>query len=433
MRNYQQHHVHVQTNRRRVVRRRDFLRTVGSTALASGAVSWIDAISLSADQLRARGKACILLWMAGGPSQFETFSPKPGHANGGETKAIATAVPGIHIAENLPHVAKVTDKLAIIRSVTSKEGSHPRASFLMHHGYLPMGGVKFPTLGSNVIHQIGNRQSELPGFVRVGARARNAGDGGFLGVEFDPLVLSNPQRPPENTQPTTSRARYNRRINLLQKIETDFGAVEGANIVADHRKLVERSADMILSSQMSAFAIEEESTQIREAYGETQFGAGCLLARRLIESGVTFVEVVSGGWDTHQDNFERHRDLTGQIDRPMARLISELKERGLLDNTLVIWMGEFGRTPRVNARGGRDHYPKAFNVALAGGGIRGGQVIGATNASGTQVSDQPVEVNDLFRSVYHALAIDPDEENMSLVGRPIKLVDGGTVVQELFG
>jgi uncharacterized protein (DUF1501 family) len=158
-----------------------------------------------------------------------------------------------------------------------------------------------------------------------------------------------------------------------------------------------------------------------------------LLARRLIESGVTFVEVVSGGWDTHQDNFERHRDLTGQIDRPMARLISELKERGLLDNTLVIWMGEFGRTPRVNARGGRDHYPKAFNVALAGGGIRGGQVIGATNASGTQVSDQPVEVNDLFRSVYHALAIDPDEENMSLVGRPIKLVDGGTVVQELFG
>ena len=431
--NYQQHHVHVQTNRRRVVRRRDFLRTVGSTALASGAVSWIDAISLSADQLRARGKACILLWMAGGPSQFETFSPKPGHANGGETKAIATAVPGIHIAENLPHVAKVTDELAIIRSVTSKEGSHPRASFLMHHGYLPMGGVKFPTLGSNVVHQIGNRQSELPGFVRVGARARNAGNGGFLGVEFDPLVLSNPQRPPENTQPTTSRARYNRRVNLLQKIETDFGAVEGANIVADHRKLIERSADMILSSQMSAFAIEEESTQIREAYGETQFGAGCLLARRLIESGVTFVEVVSGGWDTHQDNFDRHRDLTGQIDRPMAHLISELKERGLLDNTLVIWMGEFGRTPRINPRGGRDHYPKAFNVALAGGGIRGGQVIGATNASGTQVSDQPVEVNDLFRSVYHSLAIDPDEENMSLVGRPIKLVDGGTVVQELFG
>ena len=433
MRNYQQHHVHVQTNRRQVVRRRDFLRTVGSTALASGAVSWIDAISLSADQLRARGKACILLWMAGGPSQFETFSPKPGHANGGETKAIATAVPGIHIAENLPHVAKVTDELAIIRSVTSKEGSHPRASFLMHHGYLPMGGVKFPTLGSNVVHQIGNRHSELPGFVRVGARARNAGDGGFLGVEFDPLVLSNPQQPPENTQPTTSRSRYNRRINLLQKIETDFGAVEGANIVADHRKLIERSADMILSSQMSAFAIEEEPTQIRAAYGETQFGAGCLLARRLIESGVTFVEVVSGGWDTHQDNFERHRDLTGQIDQPMARLISELKERGLLDNTLVIWMGEFGRTPRVNARGGRDHYPKAFNVALAGGGIRGGQVIGATNASGTQVSDQPVEVNDLFRSVYHSLAIDPDEENMSLVGRPIKLVDGGTVVQELFG
>ena len=174
MRNYHQHHVHVRTNRRRVVKRRDFLRTVGTTAVAPGAISWLDAISLSADQLRARGKACILLWMAGGPSQFETFSPKPENTNGGETKAIATSVAGIHIAENLPHVAKVTNELAIIRSATSKEGSHPRASFLMHHGYLPMGGVKFPTLGSNVTHQIGNRQSELPGFVRVGARARNA-------------------------------------------------------------------------------------------------------------------------------------------------------------------------------------------------------------------------------------------------------------------
>ena len=433
MRNYHQHHVHVRTNRRRVVKRRDFLRTMGTTAVAPGAISWLDAISLSADQLRARGKACILLWMAGGPSQFETFSPKPENTKGGETKAIATSVAGIHIAENLPHVAKVINELAIIRSATSKEGSHPRASFLMHHGYLPMGGVKFPTLGSNVTHQIGNRQSELPGFVRVGARARNAGDGGFLGVEFDPLVLSSPQRPPENTQPRTSRTRYNRRINFLQNLETDFGALEGTDIVADHRKLIERSANMILSSQMSAFAVEEEPTQIREAYGDTQFGTGCLLARRLIESGVTFVEVVSGGWDTHQDNFARHRDLTGQIDQPMARLISELKERGLLDSTLVVWMGEFGRTPRINPRGGRDHYPKAFNVALAGGGIRGGQVIGATDASGTQVSDRPVEGSDLFHSIYHALAIDPNEENMSLVGRPIKLVDGGTVVQELFG
>lgn len=178
-------------------------------------MSWTDAISLAADDLRKRHKACILLWMAGGPSQFETFSPKPDHENGGETKAISTSVPGIQIAENLPRVADVMDEIAIIRSMTSKEGSHPRASFFMHHGYLPMGGVKFPTLGSNVAHQIGDVASELPSFVRTDGRGQNVGNAGFLGVDFDLLVLQNATRPPQNSKPATSRERYVRRLGLL--------------------------------------------------------------------------------------------------------------------------------------------------------------------------------------------------------------------------
>jgi uncharacterized protein (DUF1501 family) len=184
---------------------------------------------------------------------------------------------------------------------------------------------------------------------------------------------------------------------------------------------------------MEAFDLEKESTKVRDAYGRSRVGAGCLLARRLVEAGVTFVEVNVGGWDTHDDNFNRTKELTGSIDLPVAQLISDLRQRGMLERTLVIWMGEFGRTPRINARGGRDHYPRAFNVVLAGGGIRGGQVVGATDAGGQEVTERAVTVNDLFRTVYAALGIDADQENMSRIGRPIKLVDGGSVIGELLG
>ena len=428
-----QHHTSLAVQKGHVVGRRDFLRHIAATGLAAGACNWTDAISASADELRSRGKACILLWMSGGPSQFETFSPKPGHAHGGETKSIQTNVPGIHIAEHLPHCAKIMDELAIIRSMTSKEGNHQRATYLLHHGYLPMGGVKFPTLGSNVAHQIGEAANQLPSYVRIGGRLPNSGSGGFLGVDYDPLVLKSAENLPQNTKPKTAVSRYQRRLGLLDSLQTSFAQGAGAQVVADHRKLTTRAADMILSPSMNAFDIEQEPTTLRQAYGSGDFATGCHMARRLVEHGVTFVEVVSKGWDTHQDTFARTAELTGQIDQPMAMLIQDLKARGMLENTLVVWMGEFGRTPRINARAGRDHYPKAFNAVLAGGGVHGGQVLGKTNAAGTEVTDRPVTVNDLFRTIYHTLAIDPDTENISQIGRPIKLVDGGQVVEELFG
>ncbi len=427
-----QHHIRVSANQHGITSRRDFLRAVGIAGAAVGATSWTDALSLAADDLRKRQKACILLWMEGGPSQMETFSPKPDHKNGGATKAIATNVSGIHIAENLPKVAQVMDEIALIRSMTSKEGSHPRASFYMHHGYLPMGGVKFPTLGANVVHQIGNAACELPSFVRIG-KGRSSGNAGFLGVDYDPLVLQSATRPPSNTKPATSEDRYLRRLRLLQGIESSFAAAEGIDLVADHRKLLDNASQMILSPKMEAFDIAREPVKMRDAYGQTSFGSSCLMARRLVERGVTFVEVNLGGWDTHNDNFSRVKTLTGSIDQPMAQLLLDLRQRGMLDNTLVIWMGEFGRTPTINARSGRDHYPKAFNVALAGGGVRGGQVIGKTDAGGAQVTDRPVQVKDLFRSIYTTLGIDPDHENRSHIGRPIRLVDEGEVVEELFG
>ena len=376
--------------------------------------------------------ACILLWMQGGPSQFETFSPKPDHANGGETTAISTAVPGIQVAQNLPYTAKVMDDICVIRSMKSSEGSHPRATYLMHTGYIPTASIKHPTLGSIVAHQIGNRQFNLPSFVRIGP-SRGGGNSGYLGVEHNPFSVAAAGRLPDNTTISSSEQRYQRRLKLLGRLETNYEQNGGQQEVRDHRKLYGKASRMVLSPQMDAFDLSRESSSLRQAYGSSQFASGCLLARRLIETGVTFVEVVSNGWDTHQDNFNRVGQLSKQVDQPYAQLLSDLKQRGMLDNTLVIWMGEFGRTPRINPRTGRDHYPRAFNAALAGGGVKGGQVIGKTDKAGTAVTDRPVGVNDFLQTVCKGLKIDANHENMSPVGRPMKIVDGGQPVQEVFG
>lgn len=431
-----QRHTHVAVRGSRVVARRDFLKASAALGLglgAAGATSWTGAIAASADDLRRRGMACILLWMQGGPSQFETFSPLAGHANGGETKAIPTSVTGIEVAENLPHCAKAMNDLAIIRSMTSKEGNHQRATYYLHHGYLPIASVKHPTLGANIAHEIGDAASELPSFVQIGGRLPNGGGGGLLGIDFDPLVLQSASKPPQDATPSTDPKRFARRLRLLESVDRGFAANGGAQVVADQEKLVRRASEMIHSPKMEAFDLSREPEKLRESYGQGEFAAGCMMARRLVERGVTFVEVWSKGWDTHQDNFTRVPELAGQIDQPFAQLVADLKARGMLDKTLVIWMGEFGRTPRINPRGGRDHYPKAFNVALAGGGVRGGQVIGSVDPSGTEVADRPVTVQDLFRSVYTGLGIDGEKENMSSIGRPIALVDGGEAVDELFG
>jgi hypothetical protein len=429
------HTLHFQSDvsiRRGQVCRRDFLKCIPAAALAAGAVSWQDAMIASAADLRRQGKACILLWMQGGPSQFETFSPLPGHANGGETKAIKTAASGIEISENLPETAKAMNELCLIRSMTSKEGSHPRASYLMHTGYLPTATVKFPTLGSIVAKEIGDLASELPSFVRIG-NARFGDSAGLLGVDYDPFVVQAAGRPPENTSIATSQPRYERRLKLLTSLEAEFANQGGKQEVSDHQKVYAQAAKMITSPKMATFDLAKEPQKIRDAYGSGQFGQGCLLARRLVESGVTFVEVNLGNWDTHLDNFARSKALCGQLDQPLVALLGDLKERGMLDSTLVVWTGEFGRTPRINPRGGRDHYPRAFSAALAGGGVKGGQVIGQLDAGGESVKDRPVSVADLFRTICHGLGIDAAKENMSSIGRPIKIVDGGEVVKEVFG
>jgi uncharacterized protein (DUF1501 family) len=289
-------------------------------------------------------------------------------------------------------------------------------------------------LGSIAVRRLGDPQAELPQFVAVGGMPANEmAGGGFLGVEYDPFMLGEAGGRPANTTSPVADARLRRRLELLGELEAGFAAADGKQVAAEQKALVDRAARMSLSPKLAAFDLSREPQQVRESYGATPFGSGCLLARRLVEAGVTFVEIRSRGrWDTHDRHFDQTPNLSGEIDGPFARLLTDLADRGLLDETLVVWMGEFGRTPRINPRAGRDHFPKASSVVLAGGGIRGGQVIGATSDNGEQITQRPVSVPDLFATFAFALGIDPHDVQASPLGRPIKVANGGEPVSELW-
>jgi hypothetical protein len=424
--------VQVAMNGAGVINRRHFLQTLslGAAGAASIPLSFPDWMALHAADLRKRQMACILLWMGGGPSQLETFDPKPGTDHGGQTKAIATAVPTVSIAEGWDQTAKIMKDIALVRSMTNKEGNHQRATYQLHTGYLPSATVKHPHLGCSMVSELGESKFDLPHIVSIGGSTIGAG---FLGAAIEPFVVQNAAQPPENTQPKVGPERFRRRLALLERIEgAGFERTGGGDRVRDHKALYRQTSRMILSPHMRAFDLADEPGPLRDAYGRTPFGQGCLLARRLVQNGVTFVEVRSNGWDTHQQSHEKVGKLATQVDPGFATLIADLKQRGMLDQTLVVWMGEFGRTPKINGNAGRDHFPKVFNVALAGGGIKGGQVIGSSSADGSEVKDHPVTVPDLLASFCHSLKVDPAKEMMSPIGRPIKIVDGGKHIQSLF-
>lgn len=420
-------HEQITLGRHHITRRR-FLQGISALGIASGGLSFRDVMALHAAELRQQGRSLILLWMNGGPSQMETFDPKPQHENGGGTKAISTSIPGVQIAQDWEQMARVMQDISLIRSMTNKEGNHQRATYQMHTGYIPTGTVKHPSFGSCVAQQLANPEAELPSVVSVG-RTEGAG---FLGVDYEPFVVDNPGQIPQNVANLKSTARFERRLALMNRLDQEFAHRGAEQSVENHRQLYGKASKLVLSPQVKSFDFSDEPAATRDRYGSSQFGRGCLLARRLVESGVTFVEVRSDGWDTHDDNFARVSNNARQVDPASAALISDLKDRGLLERTVVVWTGEFGRTPTVNARGGRDHFPRAFNCWVAGGGIKGGQVLGKTSPDGNTIEDRPVAVADLLQSLCHALKIDASRENISPLGRPLKVVDGGETIHELF-
>jgi uncharacterized protein (DUF1501 family) len=421
--------VRVRVNQDGALSRRGFLRCLAAGSAGLAGLGWLDCLTLHADELRKQQKACILLWMAGGPSQFETFDPKPGAATQGPTKAIPTAVASIQIAEHWHKLAGVTGELAFIRSMTSQEGNHGRATYLLHTGYSPSGGVVHPGFGSVVASEIAPADFDLPSIVSI--QGESIGPS-FLGVQYAPFVVTDPNRPPDNLAAPIAPARLHRRLDLLKQLEGPFARAGAARMVRDHEELYAQTANLVLSPRVRAFDLAAEPDKVRNAYGRSPFGQGCLIARRLVEAGVTFVEVQSTGWDTHGNELAALKGLIPPVDQGTAALLADLKDRGLLERTLVIWMGEFGRTPQINLSAGREHFPRAFNMALAGSGIQGGRVIGATDRLGGEIVDRPVLVADLFCTFCRALGINPRKENQSNVGRPIKVVDGGHAVRELF-
>ncbi len=426
-------HENVALSRHSMSRRR-FLYGASAMAAATG-LNFRDLMSLRAEELRHQGRAMILLFMQGGPSQMETFDPKPGTENGGPTTAISTAVSGIQIAEGWEQTAKQMQDIAIIRSMTTKEGEHQRAVYQMHTGYIPSGSVKHPSLGACIAKELAPTGRELPAVVSIGDRATNGVGAGFLGVDYEPFLVSgrNVGTVPENVAPIVGEKRFNRRLGVLDRLELEFASRGGETVVNNHRQIYDKSAKLVLSPLTKTFDLSGESPETKARYGDTEFGKGCLLARRLVEAGVTFVEVRLNGWDTHQDVFDGVKGLASKCDPALAALIADLKDRGMLEKTLIVWTGEFGRTPKVNPRTGRDHWPRNFNTLIAGGGIKGGQVIGESAKDGVGILKDPVSVSDLFSSICKSLEVNPTKENMSPIGRPLKIVDGGKPIASLFG
>ncbi len=415
--------------------RRDFMKLSAAGVFGASLSGWMNVLAAHSAKTGTKAKSCILLWMDGGPSHKDTFDMKPDSKGAGEFSPISTAVPGLQISEHLPKLAKQMQLGAVIRGMSTGEGAHGRAKYYLHTGYKEgVGGLSYPSLGAIVSAELGREESALPNFVTIGNRSYGAG---FLGPKHQPLVVRNPKSGVENLKALVDAQQFQKRVSLLAQMESAFHREYQADTIIDHRTNYARAVRLMTSKEAKAFDLSQERDTVKGRYGSGNFAEGCLMARRLVEVGVPFVEVVLGGWDTHRENFDKVKSLSGQIDSAMSALLMDLQERGLLDSTLVIWMGEFGRTPHVTDRfstPGRDHYPKAWSLAMFGGGIPGGQVIGKTDKEGARVEERSVSALDFMATVCSVLGIDYTKENDTPIGRPIRLVDkGAKPIEELIG
>ena len=379
---------------------------------------------------RAAADAIIVLWMNGGPSHLDTWDPKPGTSVGGPTKAINTKIPGVQISANLPRLAEHSNHLAILRGITSREGNHDRARHLVHTGYAPTPTVAHPSLGAWVSEELGPA-SDLPAFVSIGGPSVSAG---VLGVQYNPFVLKEAGKPPRDIKlpDKIDTDRFARRRSALDKLEAAFATETSDPKVTGRRAVYDHAVKLMNAPGLHAFTLEEEPMSVRQAYGDSDFGRGCLLARRLIENGVRVVEVALDGWDTNQNNFERTEDLCGKLDPAFSALLDDLSARKRLDRTMVICMGEFGRSPKINGNDGRDHHPGAWSAVMAGGGIRGCVVAGQTDAEGDKVLGNPIQVQDLMATFALQLGLDRDHQIVTPLGRPLSIVDApGKVIRDI--
>ena len=377
----------------------------------------------SAIQSPPKDLRCIVLWMNGGPSQLDTFDPKPGQPTGGEFQAISTAAEQIRISETLPNLARQMDQLSVIRNLTSNVGDHQRAQYLMHTGYPFVASFPRPSLGSLVSSTFATQP--IPNYVALGSPGFGPA---YLGQQNAPFSIQDPAQARELLR--SLRKRKNR-LELLGELGHGFDQRHPGKLVEQRKAMISRIEALATTGFADTLDIEGASEADRRRYGDSAFARNCLLARRLLDVGVRFVEIQRGGWDTHANNFRSLRNLTADIDRPWSALMEDLKSSGQIENTVVIWMGEFGRTPTINSQAGRDHFPMVTPVVMGGGPFQGGRVIGQTNADGTAIEGPSWQVPDLFATIMSAFGIAPDQEFTTDFDSPTTATDNGSLITGL--
>jgi hypothetical protein len=440
-------------------RRRCLKTMLGLGAMAGAATSWPARLAGAMHRAGTR-RHLVVLWMPGGPSQMDTFDLKPGSPNGGPFQELKTSIPGLSFSQHLPALSKHAEHLAIIRSMQTKEGDHARGTYLLRTGQRPGSPIRYPAIPACLAKELSGPDSSTPGYVSILPSTiinPPAFSSGFLGASREPLTVGSGQGP--SAAPTSDdvvddvpadlrvdnlapplrldRERIVRRKQFWEMLQQSYGAASRSGAASTHDTVYRRALQLAESDLVEAFDLSQEADETRRRFGMDAFGQGCLMARRLIERGVPVVEVsLSDGlaglsWDSHADNFAIVRRLSERLDRSWSELISDLKSSGLLAHTTFAWMGEFGRTPQINAMGGRDHFPNAWSCVLGGAGIVGGSIVGQTSPDGMEVVDRPVTAPDLLSTLSWAVGVDPDTENVNEDRRPIKIAEGSPIIEIL--
>lgn len=413
---------------------RAFLGLSAMPYMARAAAAEAAMKAMASDPRAATARNVIYLFMSGGMSHVDTLDVKPGTPSQGRTEAIDSNVDGIQLSSHFAGLAKHMDKVALINSMWSNQGAHRPGRYFMHTSYLERGTIQHPGIGSWVARLAGKVNPNIPGHVAIGAGSDHVGSG-FLESEFGPLPIGDPAAGLQNSARAdgVSESDFDRRMKRLARVNEEFAERHGNKKVRAYDDMYREAVKLMGSSDLAAFDINLEPESLRAAYGEDSFGQGCLLARRLIEHGVRFVEVVNGGWDTHNDNFDTMDEKVPTIDRALSTLLADLEVRGMLEETLVVLTTEFGRTPSIReGREGRDHHPQAFSSLFAGGGIRGGRRWGLTDELGQEIAENKVTVPDFNATIAYALGLPLEKELTSPSGRPFTVADKGRPITELF-
>jgi hypothetical protein len=408
--------------------RRSMLAASGAATLLGMNVKGL--LAAAGKDHKAKAEHVILFWNGGGMSHIDTWDPKPGRPTAGEFKPIKTSAPGIEISQIFPQLAKQMHHCSLIRSIAGTQGDHGRATHQLQTSYLPFPNLVHPGLGSVVTHELPNL-GDLPAYISISGQAPRAG---YLGQKCEAYFVSNPgDKDPYLAFPEgIAELRGNKRLETLAKFNQRFSGKSTDLRLQATETSIDEAIRLMRSPALDAFEFHKVPAKTLDRYGNTPFGRGALLARRLVEKGVRFVQVNRGGFDTHRDNFPAMENHAEVMDPALASLVQDLAESGLLQKTMIVMLSEFGRTPNINKDAGRDHWASVFSCFIAGGGVKAGTVIGSSDEDGAHPQDRPVKVPDLHASICHALGIDPNKEVMTPLARPLKLVDAGTPVSELF-